>query len=224
MRIGGFQKLTLVDFPGLIAATVFTQGCNFRCGYCHNPQLVLPELFDKPLLPEMVLSYLNGRQGKLEGVVITGGEPTLQKGLVDFISRIKELGFAVKLDTNGSHPEVLFTLFDLNLIDYVALDIKSSPAKYAQVTGIDCDMAKIQESIELIINSGVRYQLRTTLVKEQCSEKDLVEIQHLMPQADHYVLQPFVLSQKMVDDRFDHQDQYTISEVELLKAKYDKNT
>ena len=101
-----------MDFPGIVAATVFTQGCNFRCGYCHNPELVLPQFFQEPLPPEVVLDYLNDRRGKLEGVVITGGEPTLQKGLVDFIMRIKEMGFAVKLDTNGSHPEVLSSLLE----------------------------------------------------------------------------------------------------------------
>ena len=223
MRIGGFQKLTLVDFPGLVAATVFTQGCNFRCGYCHNPELVLPQLFEKPLLPEVVLSYLNGLRGKLEGVVITGGEPTLQKGLVDFITRTKEMGFAVKLDTNGSHPEVLSSLIDLNLIDYFAMDVKSSLAKYAQVTGISCDTTKVQESIDLIINSGVPYQFRTTLVKEFCCDEDLGYIQPLIKKADHYVLQPFVLSQKMIDPLFDHHEQYSGSEVELLKAKYDRS-
>jgi len=224
MRIGGFQKLTLVDFPGLVAATVFTQGCNFRCGYCHNPGLVLPELFGQPLLPEQVFEFLNGRQGKIEGVVITGGEPTLQKGLGDFITRIKGMGFAVKLDTNGSHPEVLSSLFELDLLDYIAMDIKSSLAKYAQVTGISCDTTKIQESIDLIINSGVPYQFRTTLVKGFCSDEDLGYIQPLIRKAGHYVLQPFVHSQKMIDDRFDHQDQYTASEVDHLKSKYDKNS
>jgi len=222
MRIGGFQKLTLVDFPGLIAATVFVQGCNFRCGYCHNAELVLPQLFQEPLPPTVIFDYLNGRQGKLEGVVITGGEPTLQKGLVDFITRIKEMGFAVKLDTNGSHPEVLSSLIESNLLDYIAMDIKSSLPKYSQVAGIICDTEKIQESIGIIINSGIPYQFRTTLAKQFCSDEDLGYIQPLIEKADHYVLQPFISSQKMVNDQFDHQEQYTVKEVDLLKAKYDK--
>lgn len=221
MRIGGFQKLTLVDFPGLVAATVFTQGCNFRCGYCHNPELVLPQFFQKPLIPEVVLNYLNSRRGKLEGVVITGGEPTLQKGLSAFIAQVKEMGFAVKLDTNGSHPEVLHSLIELNLIDYMAMDIKSSLARYSQVTGIVCDTTKIQESIQIIINSGIPYQLRTTLVREFCSDEDLGYIQPLIVKANHYVLQPFVFSGKMVDPQFNPQNQYSNSEIELLKAKYD---
>ena len=214
--------MTLVDFPGKVAATVFTQGCNFRCGYCHNPELVLPQFFQGPLSPELVLNYLNDRRGKLEGVVITGGEPTFQEGLVDFITRIKEMGFAVKLDTNGSHPEVVSSLIGLNLLDYIAMDIKSSLAKYSQVTGVDCDTTKIRESIDLIVKSGIPYQLRTTLVKEFCSGEDLSDIQHLIEKADHYFLQPFVPSQKMVDVRFNDQSQYTSTEVEQLKAQYDK--
>lgn len=221
MRIGGFQKLTLVDFPGKVAATVFTQGCNFRCGYCHNPELVLPRLFQAHILEEEVLDYLHERREKLQGVVISGGEPTLQKGLADFIVRIKEMGFAVKLDTNGSHPEVLLSLLELNLLDYIAMDIKSSLAKYYQVTGIACDTKKIQESINLIIKSGIPYQLRTTLVKEFCSDEDLNDIQRLVERANHYILQPFVSSQKMIDIRLNHQSQYTSSEMELLKTKYD---
>ncbi len=221
MRIGGFQKLTLVDFPGLIAATVFTQGCNFRCGYCHNPELALPEFFQAPLPPEAVFDYLNGRRGKLEGIVISGGEPTVQEGLADFITRIKTMGFAVKLDTNGSHPEILSSLIALNLLDYIAMDVKSSLAKYRQVIGIACDTAKIRESIDLIIKSGVPYQFRTTLVKEFCSKEDLEDIRLLIREADHYVLQPFIPSRKIIEARFNQQSQYTSYEVEQLKAQYD---
>ena len=222
MRIGGFQKLTLVDFPGLVAATVFTQGCNFSCCYCHNPELVLPQFFQEPLPAEEVFSYLNGRQGKIEGVVITGGEPTLQKGLVDFIVRIKELGFAVKLDTNGSHPEVLSFLFELKLLDYIAMDVKSTVEKYGKVIGIDCDRAKLKESINLIVQSGIPYQLRTTLVKEFCSEEDLCDIQTFIEKADHYVLQPLVWHEKMLSAQLDRKNQYTNDQVELLKSKFDK--
>jgi len=222
MRIGGFQKLTLVDFPGKVAATVFVQGCNFRCGYCHNPELVLPRLFQGYISQEEVLDYLYDRRGKLEGVVISGGEPTLQKGLGCFIAQIKAMAFAVKLDTNGSHPEVVSSLLELNLLDYIAMDIKSSLAKYCQVTQAACDTTKILETIDLIIKSGIRYQLRTTLVKEFCSREDLCEIQTLVSQANHYILQPFILSQKMVDVRLNHQSQYTSSQVENLKAQYDR--
>jgi pyruvate formate lyase activating enzyme len=223
VRIGGFQKLTLVDFPGKVAATVFVQGCNFRCGFCHNPELVLPQFFVGADLvsARSILDHLNDRRGKLEGVVITGGEPTIQEGLGPFIARIKKMGFAVKLDTNGSHPEVLSSLLKLNLLDYIAMDIKSALAKYSQVTGVACDTAKILESIDLIIKSGIPYQFRTTLVKEFCSEENLRDIRLLMKKANHYVLQPLVLSQKMIDVRLNHQSQYTSIEAEKLKAKYD---
>ena len=222
MRIGGFQKLSLVDFPGMVAATVFTQGCNFRCGYCHNPELVLPHLFCEALPLEMILDHLKDRRGKLEGIVITGGEPTLQTGLVDFITQIKAMGFAVKLDTNGSQPEVLSTLIALKLLDFIAMDVKSSLEKYSQVTRVACNTAKIRESIHMIINSGISYQLRTTLVKEFCSPQDLGDMQSLLEIVDHYLLQPFALSPKLVDHQVNELSHYSSVEIEILKLKYDK--
>ena len=167
------------------------------------------------------MDYLNDRRGKLEGVVITGGEPTIQEGLGSFIARIKEMGFAVKLDTNGSHPEVLSSLLKLNLLDYIAMDIKSSLEKYSQVTGVACDTSKIQESIDLIVKSGIPYQFRTTLVKEFCSKGDLCDMRLLIKEANHYVLQPFIPSPKMIDVRFNHQSQYTSTEIEVLKTKFE---
>lgn len=223
MRIGGFQKLTLIDFPGLVAAIVFTQGCNFRCRFCHNPELVLPELFRDPLAPEEILEYLRNRQGRLEGVVITGGEPTIQEGLADFITRVKELGYALKLDTNGSHPEVLSSLLASKLLDYIAMDVKSSLENYPRVTAIDCDTAKIKESIDLIINSGVPYQFRTTLVKGLCPEEELMAIQPLIAKANHYVLQSFASSPNIMDPRFGPHSQYTNAEMDALKVKYEKH-
>ncbi|MEI7999425.1 MAG: anaerobic ribonucleoside-triphosphate reductase activating protein, partial [Candidatus Omnitrophota bacterium] len=173
MRIGGFQKLTLADYPGKVAATVFTQGCNFRCGFCHNPELVCPEKFQPAILEQEILDCLKLRQGKLDGVVITGGKPTLQADLADFILKVKKLGFLVKLDTNGSLPNVVRDLIECHLIDYVAMDVKTSLEKYSQAVGCQCDVDKIQESISLIVKSGLPYQLRTTLVKEYCLENDL---------------------------------------------------
>ncbi len=222
MRIAGFQKLTLVDYPGLVAATVFTQGCNFRCGYCHNPQLVLPEHYQEPMPSEQVLDFLNGRRGKLDGVVITGGEPTIQQGLAEFIARIKEMGFAVKLDTNGSNPQILSSLLASKFLDYIAMDIKSSLLKYSEVTGTACDIERIKESIGIIINSGISYQFRTTLVKGHCSNEDLSDIQFLIRHGTHYVLQPLVLSEKMVDPHFSRHNQFSIQEVDILKSKYEK--
>jgi len=214
--------LTLVDFPGKVAATVFTQGCNFRCGFCHNPELVCRQLFQTPVPVQEVLDHLDNRRGKLQGVVITGGEPTLQKGLLDFIVRVKDMDFAVKLDTNGSHPEILSSLIKRHLIDYIAMDVKSSWAKYSRAAGVACDTQKIRESIDLIMASGLPYQLRTTLVKEFCSSDDLHDIQCSIRDADHYVLQPFVPSSKMVDPRFNRQSRYTGAEIETLKARFEK--
>ena len=214
--------MTLVDFPGKVAATVFTQGCNFRCGFCHNPELVCPQLFQTPVPVQEVLDHLDNRRGKLQGVVITGGEPTLQKGLLDFIVRVKDMDFAVKLDTNGSHPEILSSLIKRHLIDYIAMDVKSSWAKYSRAAGVACDTQKIRESIDLIMASGLPYQLRTTLVKEFCSSDDLHDIQCSIRDADHYVLQPFVPSSKMVDPRFNRQSRYTGAEIETLKARFEK--
>jgi len=219
MRIGGFQRLTLVDFPGKIAASIFTQGCNFRCGFCHNSELADPQLWQEPLVIGEIFDHLQSRRGKLQGVVITGGEPTVQEGLADFIVQIKDMGFAIKLDTNGSHPEVLSALFDRHLIDYIAMDIKSSLAKYPDVTGINCDTDKIKESIDLIVRSGIPYQFRTTLVKEFCSHEDLSDIRQLIKTANHYA---FVFSPKVLDPRFDRQSQYSKTEIELLKTKFEK--
>lgn len=222
MRIGGLQKLTLVDFPGKIAACIFCQGCNFRCGFCHNRELVLPQFFQEPLDPQTVLSYLGTRKKKLEGVVISGGEPTIQEGLFGFIAQIKAMGFAVKLDTNGSHPEVILSLLDACLLDYIAMDVKAPFEQYIQVTGVACDTAKIKKSIQLVINSGIPYQFRTTLMKRPGTQDDLRAIGHLIEGARHYVLQSFVFSSALVNPTLDSQAQYTDSEMALLKSQYDR--
>ncbi len=214
--------MTLVDFPGKIAAIVFTQGCNFRCGFCHNPELVCPELFQAPIPQEDILTYLGSRKGKLEGVVITGGEPTIQRGLVDFIMKLKALGFAVKLDTNGSQPEVVGSLIELKLIDYIAMDVKTSLSGYFRAAGVSCDTDKIQESIRLIKSGGLPHQFRTTLVKGVCSAEDLKEIQGLIAGTEHYALQPFVCSQKMINPAFARQENYTSREMEEFKTRFEK--
>ncbi len=202
MRIGGFQRLTLVDYPGKVAATVFTQGCNFRCGFCHNAALVLPEAFQVPIPEQEVLEFCRQRRGQLQGIVISGGEPTIQKGLVDFIASLKDMGYVVKLDTNGSHPEVVAALIDQKLIDYIAMDVKTSLARYAEVVRCGCDIAKIQQSIDLILKCGLPYQFRTTLVDSVCSINDLLSIQDMLHDSNNYVLQPFVPSSTMVDPLF----------------------
>lgn len=196
MRIGGFVKQSLIDWEGRVTAVVFTKGCNFRCGYCHNPSLVLPELFrqTQDIEEKDVLDFLDKRKNWLDGVVISGGEPTLHEDLLPFIQKIKDLGLAVKLDTNGSNPEVLQQLIDGKWIDAVAMDIKSlltlSCYKKVNRTMTDSLLEKIRESIQLIKHSNLEYQFRTTIIPQvQTAE----EIQSLKQEfsSTHYVLQEF---------------------------------
>jgi pyruvate formate lyase activating enzyme len=222
MRIGGFQRFTLVDYPGKMAAIVFTQGCNFRCGYCHNPQLVCPEKFQKPIPEEEVLEFLRMRQGKLEGVVVTGGEPTIHRDLPQFLSKIKELRYAIKLDTNGSNPYMLLSLIQQKLVDFIAMDIKTSLDHYPKAVGIKQNSQTIKSTIEIILKSGLRHQFRTTLVKGHCNEEDLKGIQELIKPSTHYILQSFVPLNTIVDPKILDEVQYTASEVQALRLKYQK--
>lgn len=177
MQIHGLNKTTLLDYPEHVAATVFTGGCNFRCPFCHNAGLVLDPGRQPVISTEEVLSFLQKRKGILTGVCITGGEPTLQKDLGEFIRQIKEMGYLVKLDTNGYRPEVLAQLLEEKLLDYVAMDIKSSPERYGVVAGLDgIDTDVISESVEILKNSGIKYEFRTTVVKELHSKEDFERI------------------------------------------------
>lgn len=190
MNISGFQKLTLLDFPGHTACTLFTLGCNMRCPFCHNTPLVTgtaEEHYDE----EEIFSFLKKRRGLLDGVAITGGEPLLQKDIVPFIKRIKELGFAVKLDTNGSLPEKLEELIDKKLIDFIAMDIKNSEEKYSLTSGCDIDYEKIKKSIALIKNSNIEHEFRTTVVKEYHEKEDIEKIARQLGKNEKYYLQQF---------------------------------
>lgn len=218
MRIGGLQKVSLIDYPGKIAAIVFTQGCNFRCGYCHNPELVNPDFFIKPIPPEEVFAFLKSRRGKLEGVVVTGGEPLLQEGLNDFLKKIKGLGYLIKLDTNGSFPEKLKDIIEKKLVDYLAMDIKAPLEKYVSVVKSAVETKKIRESINLIINSGLDYEFRTTIVKSQLKKEDILKIGELLKPGSPYVLQKFVPS-KTLNPRFLKKSSYSDEELEEIKRK-----
>lgn len=176
MIIGGIEKCSLVDFPGRTAAVIFTRGCNFRCRYCHNPTLVYPDLFAPSLSEDDVFEFLDRRRGKLEGVVISGGEPTLQRDLIPFIGKIKAMGYLVKLDTNGSNPAVLRELFRLNMLDFIAMDIKAPFNKYSNICGVDTDIGNIRESIHIIENSRVGYRFRTTYDTDSLDGEDLDKI------------------------------------------------
>ncbi len=223
MRIGGFQQFSLIDYPGKMAAIVFTQGCNFRCGYCHNPQLVCPQEFQVPVEESVILEFLELRRGKLQGVVVTGGEPTIQKGLVDFLGKLKSMKYAVKLDTNGSGPQILSSIIELGLVDFIAMDVKTSLARYEEAIGVKPDIEAIKSSIKLILQSGLRHQFRTTLVKAHCSKEDLKDIQDLIGDSRHYVLQSFMPLSKIMDQQLLTQEQYTKKDVQDLRLQFQRS-
>lgn len=192
MILSGLAKLTLLDYPGKTACTVFTGGCNFRCPFCHNAPLVIGADAAGRLSEEDVLSHLKKRQGILDGVCITGGEPLLQKDISEFIARIRDLGYSVKLDTNGSFPEKLASLVEKGLIDYVAMDIKNSKEKYPATVGIEgFDIAPICESVEFLKGGSLPYEFRTTVVREFHTAEDFAAIGDWISGAKKYFLQAF---------------------------------
>ena len=202
MNISGLQKLTLLDFPGKLACTIFTTGCNFRCSFCHNASLVIPEAESDHMDEEEVLSFLKKREGVLDGVCITGGEPCLQNDLEVFVKKVRALGFAVKLDTNGSFPEKLSSLLENGLLDYVAMDIKTSRERYLEVCGIQNEkvLENIQESVEILKNSGVPHEFRSTTAKELQTEEDFKKIGEWLKGEENYFIQQYVNSGDLVGE------------------------
>jgi pyruvate formate lyase activating enzyme len=213
IKIGGLQKVTLIDFPGKIACTVFFIGCNFRCRFCYNSDLVLPEKIkkQKTISQKDFFKFLKERKNLVEGVCIGGGEPTIYKDLPEFIKKIKKMGFLAKLDTNGTNPEMLKYLIDKKLVDYVAMDIKaplglkskfpisnfqsnskSQISKYEKITGVSVDLNKIKRSIDIIKNSGVDYEFRTTVVPSIHTKEDIIQIAKEISPAKRYFLQNFL--------------------------------
>lgn len=216
MNIGGLQQFSMIDYPGKLAAIIFTLGCNFRCGYCHNPELVLPEKFNPNLDEEKILDFFKTRLGKLDAISITGGEPTLQADLPQFMKKIKDLGFLIKLDSNGTNPKMLKEIIDNKLVDYLAMDIKAPLEKYEDVINHSVDLDNIQKSIELIMKSGLDYEFRTTIVKSQLSKQDLRDIGKLIRGAKIYYLQKFIPS-KANDQKFLKEKTYSDEEFEKIK-------
>lgn len=217
--IGGLQKNTFLDFPQKIACIVFAQKCNFHCGYCHNPEL---HIQSKPAITEQeFFEFLKTRRRKLDGVVITGGEPTLQAELFDFITQIKDMGYLIKLDTNGYKPEVLTRLTEANLVNYIAMDIKAPLDKYYKIAGTNIDTNKITESISLIKNSRIDYEFRTTVVKSQLAPNDFEKIGQLINGAKRYYLQKFVPT-KTLDLNFKNEDTYTDEEFKVICSNLKK--
>ena len=190
MFFAGFQKLTLLDYPGKVACILFTNGCNFRCPFCHNASLVRAQ-DGADISDSEVLEFLKKRQGILEGVCISGGEPLIHNELKDFIREVKKLGYPVKLDTNGSFPQKLRELIGEGLVDYVAMDVKNSFEKYNETTGINADIDSVKESIEILINGNIDYEFRTTLVSGFHTPKDMQSIGEMIKGTKKYYLQNF---------------------------------
>jgi pyruvate formate lyase activating enzyme len=213
MDIKGLQKLSLLDFKGYLAATIFTGGCNFSCPFCHNKSLVLHPNDLSNISEDEIFSFLKSRYGKLEAVCITGGEPTLQHDLTSFIHNVKNLGYKVKLDTNGSNPNILKELLDYNLLDYVAMDIKNTRKKYPVTTNSALSLDAIDYSISLIMSSPVSYEFRTTVVKELHTKEDIKTISQRIAGASTYYLQPYIQSPGVINPVY---TSYTKKELQIL--------
>ena len=225
MTIGGFQPFSLSEFPGKISAVVFCQGCNFRCPYCHNPELVDPGCFT-PSWPEVrVMHELASRRGRLQGVVITGGEPTLQRDLERFIREVRDLGFAVKLDTNGSDPETLERLLAAHLLDHIGLDVKAPPRSYAGVVRTTIAPTTITRSLATVIGSGIDHELRTTWLPSLLRRQDLLEIADAVKGCRRWVVQRFVpskaLDPNVLDERPPDETELAVIREAALKLGID---
>ncbi len=221
MLIGGIQGISLIDYPGKVSAALFTIGCNMRCGYCHNPELVLPERFAQAIDLDEIFDFLHSRRGKLDGVVISGGEPTVQPDLEEFIAKIKSLGFLVKLDTQGTAPATIDSLIKKELIDFIAMDIKGPLHKYAQIAARPVDISAIQQSINIILSSGIDHEFRTTIVREQLSPQDIDDIGQLIHGGKRFALQKFKAGYT-INPQFSRRHTYTDEEFEEFKKVLEK--
>lgn len=210
MIIAGFQKTSFIDYSDKIASLIFTQGCNLNCFYCHNKQL-LPNVKTSIITQEEIFTFLEKRKGLIDGVVITGGEPTIQTGLIAFAEKIKALGYKIKLDTNGTNPEIINKLINLNLIDYIAMDIKAPFFKYSEITGVQTPIKFFLESISIIMNSKVDYEFRTTIVKKNLKHEDILAIAESINGAKLYFLQKCNLDSSFIDFNYSEEELNTLS-------------
>ncbi len=200
MQIGGFQKTSLIDYPKHLSAIIWTVGCNFRCPFCYNRELVFG---GASLTPEKeIINYLKKRQGILEALTITGGEPTLQKDLKDFIKKVKKLNYLIKIDTNGTNPNILKELLDENLIDYVAMDIKASKGKYSVLAGTEVNLKNIEKSVKIIKKQAPDYEFRTTIVPDLLRKKDIIDIAEWLKGSERYILQQFQKPSDLINKNF----------------------
>lgn len=220
MKISGLQKLTLLDYPEKVACTIFTSGCNFRCPFCHNASLVIRPSAEN-YSEEEILSFLKKRIGILEGICVTGGEPLCQNDITEFLSKVKNLGYSVKLDTNGSFPKKLKELVKSGLVDYVAMDIKNSLSDYAKTVGIEnFDTAPIKESIDFLLEGNTPYEFRTTVVKELHTTENMSDIAKLIKGADKYFLQNFLDSGDLIGENLSAHSKETLEEMKNILIPY----
>lgn len=220
MLIKGFQKLTLLDYPGKTACTVFTGGCNYRCPFCHNAGLVTK--MDTEIIPESeVFNHLKKRQGILDGVAVSGGEPLLQGDIEEFLAEIKKLGYQIKLDTNGSFPEKLKSIIDKGLCDYVAMDIKNSKERYPETIGIDkFDISLMEKSVDILMSSDVEFEFRTTVTKNFHTIKDIENIGEWVKGVTNFYLQNFVDSGNLIDSNVEGVSREEMQEMLVAIRKY----
>jgi pyruvate formate lyase activating enzyme len=236
MIIGGLQKFSLLDYPEQVSAIIFTQGCNFRCGFCYNPMLVWPtkvsEVKNKPALEKEseagdekgqylkeddLFRFLKARKGKIDGIVISGGEPTIHKDLPEFIKKIKKHGFKIKLDTNGSNPVMLEKLIKESLVDYIAMDMKSSEDKYEKTIGIKIDFNKIEKSVKIIMESGLPYEFRTTLVRGLVGRDEIKKVGQIIKGAERWFLQSFNPNVELLNKEYKNIKKYNLKEIEEMR-------
>lgn len=217
MEIKGFKKTTFLDYPDKLAAIIFTGGCNFRCSYCHNGSLVKSNENTKELISELeVLDYLKSKKNILEGLVISGGEPTLCEGLIPFMKKVKDIGLDIKLDTNGYKPEVLKDIIDQKLVSYIAMDLKNTFQKYSDTVGLrNFDVKKIKESIAIIRNSNIKYEFRTTIMKEFHNVEDLKIMRSMINKNEELILQQYKKVDFQLSDR--EFSFYTLNEMNEFK-------
>lgn len=215
--IKGFAKTSLVDFPPYTSSTIFLAGCNFRCRYCHNPDLVLNYNSIKNIEEEEVLNYIEGKKQWIDGVCISGGEPTLYPELIDFASRLKEKGFLVKIDTNGTNPDMLKEMIEKKLVDRIAMDIKANLDKYDEVAGVNVDKDKIQKSIELIKNSGIEYEFRTTVIPGIVGKKEIFLIGRWLKGSKRFAIQNFRGGVNLIDNNLKVIKGYSKEELDEMK-------
>jgi pyruvate formate lyase activating enzyme len=221
MRIQGFQKTSLIDYPKNICSVIFLPGCNFRCGYCHNPELVIDEGLNE-VMEGWLLNKVEERKGLVDSVCITGGEPTLHKDLPEFIKKLKDKGLKVKLDTNGSNPEMLKQLIKDKFIDFIAMDVKNVFEKYENTINSKISSDVIKESIKTVIRSGLEHEFRTTVLPILHKKEDIVKIAKSVAGANKYVIQQFVSTEKILDKNFSKEDRYSEKELEEIRKECNK--